>query len=149
MKKRFVNSEELKQLLFAKRDNVATSEQVRRLGEIATHIANIVIRTPKVQRFLAYNDRDGFLDLENQMRAQIQIVILGKCPYTYDEKEGTAYSYCLYCANSEKCDVMRRHNTRCELSRSVNDSYKAFKNILFHGKKNNCVAIGDGCDFLF
>lgn len=134
MKKRFVNSEELKNLLYAVRDNVATSEQRTRLGEIATHIANIVIRTPSVRRFLAYNDSDGFLDLENQMKAQVQIVIIGTCPYTYDENAGLSYSYCLYCANSEVCDVIRRHNYRCDLSRAVQRVYKKVQDKLFPRK---------------
>lgn len=127
MKKNFVSSDELKALLFAKRDGNITSEQNERLGVIANHIANIALHVPSVRRFLQYEDADGFKDLENQMRAQIIIVILGTCPYNYEEDAGRAYSYCLYCANSEVSDVMRKTNRKKKLFGIIDNAY----NILF------------------
>lgn len=127
MKKNFVSSDELKTLLFAKRDGNITSEQNERLGVIANHIANIALHVPSVRRFLQYEDADGFKDLENQMRAQILIVILGTCPYKYEEDAGRAYSYCLYCANSEVYNVIKKTNWRKKIFGVIDDAY----NVLF------------------
>lgn len=150
MKGRYIDSNELKELLFAKRDGTITEAQNVRLGEVATHLANIVLRTPNVRRFLAYNDRWGENDLENQMMAQIQIVIMGKCPHTYDENEGKAYSYCLYCANSEACSVMRKYRARIEASKNALRIYAEVEKRLFPRKKYTTSDLTDfKYEFLF
>lgn len=142
MKKNFVNSNELKTLLFAKRDGTITSEQNERLGVIANHIADIALHVPSVQRFLQYEDSDGLRDLENQMRAQILIVIIGSCPYKYEEDAGRAYSYCLYCANSEVYNVMRKVNRRKNLLCIIDDAYNVLLDTMLpatSGNRTPCI----------
>lgn len=143
---RFIDSKELKALLIAKRDNILTSEQNERLGLVAKHFANILIRTPKVRRFLAVNDRDGFLDLENQMRAQIAIVVLSECPYKYEECAGNAYSYCLYCAHSEICDVIRKHSKRLEVGNRIGMAYRKWGERCLPAVK---ASVSNPTDFMF
>lgn len=110
-----ISSRRLQYLLEQKASGRITEQENVELATYAENFANIVIRTPKVRRFIQFNDRDGIRDIENEMRANVQIVILGNCPYTYDASAGRAYSYCLYCANSAVCEVMRRNtrHTKC------------------------------------
>lgn len=122
-KKPFITSTELEELLFAKRDGKITETQNERLGNIADNFANIILRTPKMRNFLSFNDPDGFLDISNQIRAQIIICIMANCPVNFDKDAGRAYSYCLACAYGEACDVMRRHNRRLELGRTIGNVY--------------------------
>jgi len=117
-----ISSKRLQYLLERKAAGSITDSENLELATYAENFANIIIRTPKVRRFIQYNDRDGLRDIENEMRANVQIVILGTCPYTYDESAGRAYSYCLYCANSAVCEVMRmndRHTKSLKVSHNV------------------------------
>ncbi|MBO7513745.1 MAG: hypothetical protein J6T54_12420 [Fibrobacter sp.] len=136
--KKYVDSNELKELLFAKRDGKITDAQNERLGDIATHLANIVLRTPKMRRFLWVSDPNGELDLEAQAKAQIVIVIMGTCPYTYDENEGRAYSYCLSCAHSEACDVIKMYNRRVENKKRIAVAYRTWQKRNLPAQKASC-----------
>lgn len=130
-----ISSRRLQYLLEQKASGRITEPENVELATYAENFANIILRTPKKRRYLKYNDPYGNLDLENQMRANVQIVILGTCPYTYDASAGSAYSYCLFCANSAVCEVMRMNNrhTKCiDTCRRVID---LFGRDLFPAKK--------------
>ena len=110
-----ITSKRLTELLLAKRSGRITPEENEELGIYANNFANIILKTPKMQRFLFVYDEKGRFDLENEMRAQIAITIVGACPYSYEKSFAKSYSYCLYCANSAACGVIRRHIRRLKI----------------------------------
>ena len=112
MQFRRISSKRLTELLTAKRGGSITPAENEELGFYAQNFANIILRTPKMRRFLFLYDPKKVYDLENEMRAQIAITIVGACPYSYEKSFAKSYSYCLYCANSAACGVIRRHIRR-------------------------------------
>ena len=104
-----ISSKRLTELLTAKKDGSITTAENEELGHYAQNFANIILRTPKMRRFLFLYDPKKVYDLESEMRAQIAIKIIGTCPYTYEEELGRSYSYCLACAHSAVCEVIRNH----------------------------------------
>lgn len=114
-----ITSKRLTELLFAKRSGRITPEENDELGIYADNFANIILKTPKMRRFLFLYDEKGRFDLESEMRANIVITIIGTCPYTYEPEAGRSYSYCLYCANSAACEIIRRHKYRLKVDVAV------------------------------
>lgn len=115
-----ITSKRLTELLFAKKSGRITPEENEELGIYANNFANIILKTPKMQRFLFVYDEKGRFDLESEMRANIVITIIGTCPFTYEPQAGRSYSYCLYCANSAACEIIRRHKYRLKVDGAVN-----------------------------
>lgn len=114
-----ITSKRLTELLFAKKSGRITPEENEELGIYANNFANIILKTPKMQRFIFLYDENGRFDLESEMRANIVITIIGTCPFTYEPEAGRSYSYCLYCANSAACEIIRRHNYRLKVDWAV------------------------------
>ena len=114
-----ISSKRLTELLTAKKGGSITTAENEELGYYADNFANIILRTPKMRRFLYLYDKKGFYDIENEMRAQIAITIVGTCPYSYENGFAKSYSYCLYCANSAACGVIRRHIRRLKIDGAI------------------------------
>lgn len=110
-----ISSKRLTELLTAKKSGVITPAENEELGFYAQNFANIILRTPKMRRFLFIYDPQKIYDLEAEMRAQIALTIIGVCPYKYEKDFAKSYSYCMYCANSAACGVIRRHIRRLRM----------------------------------
>ena len=130
-----ISSKRLQVLLEHKAMGNISDEENTELGIYADNFANILIRTPSVRRYLQYNDPTGVKDIENEMRAQVQIAVIGRCPFTYEPDCGTAYSYCLYCSHSAVCEVMRRHNYSLKNMQKVEEVVNLFGCDFFPAKK--------------
>ena len=110
-----ISSKRLTELLTAKKSGIITPAENEELGFYAQNFANIILRTPKMRRFLFLYDPRKIYDLENEMRAQIAIKIIGVCPYTYEKDFALSYSYCMACAHSAVCEVIRNHNRKLRM----------------------------------
>lgn len=133
-----ITSKRLTELLFAKRSGRITPEENEELGIYADNFANIILKTPKMKRFLFLYDEKGRFDLESEMRANIVITIIGICPYTYDSEAGRSYSYCLYCANSAACEIIRRHKYRLKVDGAVKRIVGLWKPDIFPHMRRVC-----------
>lgn len=130
-----ISSKRLQVLLEHKAMGNISDEENTELGIYADNFANILIRTPSVRRYLQYNDPHGVKDIENEMRAQVQIVVIGRCPFTYEPDCGTAYSYCLYCSHSAVCEVMRMYNHSLKNMKKINEVVNLFGCDFFPARK--------------
>lgn len=130
-----ISSDRLQVLLEHKAIGSISDEENTELGIYADNFANILIRTPSVRRYLQYNDPSGAKDIENEMRAQVQIVVIGTCPFTYEPDCGTAYSYCLYCSHSAICDVMRKYNRAVKIRQKIEEVVNIFGCDFFPARK--------------
>lgn len=130
-----ISSDRLQVLLEHKAMGNISDEENTELGIYADNFANILIRTPSVRRYLQYNDPSGAKDIENEMRAQVQIVVIGTCPFTYEPDCGTAYSYCLYCSHSAICDVMRKYNRAVKIRQKIEEVVHLFGCDFFPARK--------------
>lgn len=110
-----ISSKRLTELLTAKKGGSLTPAENEELGYYAQNFANIILRTPKMRRFLFIYDPKKIYDLENEMRAQIALTIIGICPYKFESDFAKSYSYCLYCANSAACGVIMKHIRRLRI----------------------------------
>lgn len=132
-----INSKRLQALLEAKSSGRISTSENEELGLYAQNFANIILRTPKMRRFLIYNDPTGLLDLENEIRAQIAITIIGICPYKYEANAGKAYSYCLYCSFSAACGVIKKQNKKVKCYKEIERVWDLFgKDYRPYHKKN-------------
>lgn len=130
-----ISSDRLQYLLERKATNCITEAENVELATYADNFANIIINTPKIRRYIKYNDPDEVRDIRNEMRANIYIVVMGTCPYTFDETAGRAYSYCLSCAYSAVCEIMRRNNRHARTLDVCNMVADLFGKDLFPAKK--------------
>lgn len=114
-----ITSKRLTELLLAKKSGRITPEENEELGIYAQNFANIILKTPEMRRFLFIYDRHGRYDLESEMRVQINLTIVGDCPFTYEKEAGRSYSYCLYCAHSAACGVIRKFKRRQKIDCTI------------------------------
>lgn len=110
-----ISSKRLTELLTAKKSGAITPAENEEFGMYAQNFANIILKTPKMRRFLVLYDPKKIYDIENEMRAQIAFTVIGVCPYKFERDFAKSYSYCMYCANSAACGVIRKHIRRLRM----------------------------------
>lgn len=138
-----LNSEELEALLTAKKSGRIAPSQNDRLGVYAANFANMILKTPRVRRFLFVSDPNGKFDLAYTIRTEILIRIMGVCPVNYNKEKGRAYSYCVHVANSCASRVMRDFGYRRKLSERIKTVYVNVEKSLKHGKEDRHNSIRD------
>ena len=90
-----ITSKRLTELLFAKKSGRITPEENEELGIYADNFANIILKTPKMKRFLFLYDEKGRFDHQDQKaggkkRGQIKVNAddRAKCHHRGDDDRG-------------------------------------------------------------